>query len=298
MDFKQLEVFVKLYELKSFTNVAKELDVSQPTVTLHIKQLEEELDTSLLIRSTRDIKYTPNATKLYNLAKIILKQREDLIRQIKNNPQNNLMLGVSTIPAAYILPKLLDLAKKEEFSFSIKASEANSKEIINKVADSEVDLGIVGMKDDNDRCIFMELVKDDFLFIAPPTEYYINLRDSSPTMKMLASEPLIFREAGSGVRKTTEDILKSGGVDPEEIVPVAELSSVEAIKQLVMKGIGTSIISSLTVQSEIDKGEIVGIPIDVKYHTRSLYLVWNKNRYQNDSMQKVITLLTDNFTIK
>lgn len=298
MEFKQLEVFVKLYELKSFTNVAKELDISQPTVTLHIKQLEEELDTSLLIRSTRDIKYTPNATKLYNLAKVILKQREDLIRQIKNNPQNNLMLGVSTIPAAYILPQLLDLAKKEELSFSIKATEANSKEIINKVSESVVDLGIVGMKDDNDRCTFMELVKDDFIFIAPPTEYYKKLKESSPSMKKLASEPLIIREAGSGVRKTTEDILRAGGVEPEEILPVAELSSVEAIKQLVMKGIGTSIISSLTVQEEIEKGEIVGIPIDVKDHTRSLYLVWNKNRYQNDSMQKVISILKDNFTIK
>ena len=107
MEFKHLEVFVKLVENLSFSAAAEELNISQPTVSLHIKQLEEELDTPLFIRSTRELKITEEGTILYREAKDLLQQRSTLIDRFINPNRKILRLGSSTIPTGYILPFVL-----------------------------------------------------------------------------------------------------------------------------------------------------------------------------------------------
>lgn len=295
MEFKQLEVFVKLYEISSFSQVAKDLNISQPTVSLHLKQLEEELDTPLFVRTTRELKPTKEAARLYKLAVDLIKSRDRLTEQFKEFPPNGISLGVSTIPATYLLPDFLGQLFKESPAIFIRATEANSKDIIEKVAKSEVDLGIVGMKLPNDQCEFHELVVDDFVFIAPANPYYEELKKTKPNLKRLAKEPLIMRESGSGVKHTMEDILRSGGIDPGSLHPVAIMQGIEAIKQLVIKGYGTSFISALAVKNELARGEIISIPITGKEHSRYIYLVWNKNSYQSEVLRDLISRITEYF---
>ena len=193
MEFKHLEVFVKLVEMVSFSLAAEELHISQPTVSLHIKQLEEELNTPLFIRSTRELKITEEGSSLYQEAKDLLRQRENLIGRFRNPHQKVLRIGASTIPAGYIIPAILTAFQQAHSDILIQVEEQNSSETIKRVSSRKVDAGIVGMKTEDENCEFKAIYNDEFVFITPNTPYYRELQQSNASLKQLAKEPLIMR---------------------------------------------------------------------------------------------------------
>ena len=106
MDFKQLKSLVEVVECRSFTKAAERLYISQPTVSAHIRQLEEELQSRLVIRTTKSIEITPRGLEAYDCARSILELRENLLRRWADDGEQMIQLGASTIPSAYILPEL------------------------------------------------------------------------------------------------------------------------------------------------------------------------------------------------
>ena len=107
MEFKQLQSFVAVVHYDSFTKAAEKLYLSQPTISTHIRLLEEELHTQLIIRSTKSIEVTPKGRELYECACNILKQRDNLITNWEEEDRKIIYVGTSTIPSAYILPEVL-----------------------------------------------------------------------------------------------------------------------------------------------------------------------------------------------
>ena len=107
MEFKQLQSFVSVVQRKSFTKAAEELYLSQPTISTHIYQLEEELHTKLILRTTKSIAITPKGMELYNYATNILELKQRMLQACSVESKRIIHLGASTIPSAYILPQLL-----------------------------------------------------------------------------------------------------------------------------------------------------------------------------------------------
>ena len=277
MEFKHLEVFIKLVENLSFSAAAEELNISQPTVSLHIKQLEEELDTPLFIRSTRELKITEEGTMLYREAKDLLQQRSSLIDRFINPSRKVLRLGSSTIPTGYILPFILGRFRKDHPNILIQVEEQNSYETIKRISTRKVDAGIVGMKTDDENCEFRPIYQDEFVFITPNIPYYRALQQTKPDLKRLAQEPLIIRESGSAVKQNTERMLNSTNISMESLHIITSINSIEVIKRLVAQGAGTSFISRIAVDDMINRGELLAFSLEnVPYHYRDLYLVWNK----------------------
>ena len=120
MEFKQLEIFIKLVENLSFSTAATDLNISQPTVSLTLKQLEEELDTPLFLRSTRELKLTEAGNKLYGEAKAILAERDKIIDKFIHPERKVITIGASTIPAGYLLPSIVREFKKKHPDVYIK----------------------------------------------------------------------------------------------------------------------------------------------------------------------------------
>ena len=277
MEFKHLEVFVKLVENLSFSAAAEELNISQPTVSLHIKQLEEELDTPLFIRSTRELKITEEGTILYREAKDLLQQRSTLIDRFINPNRKILRLGSSTIPTGYILPFVLSRFRKTHPNILIQVEEQNSYETIKRISARKVDAGIVGMKTDDENCEFKPIYQDEFVFITPNIPYYRALQQTQPNLKRLAQEPLIVRESGSAVKQNMELMLNAAHIAPESLHIITSINNIDVIKRLVAQGVGTSFISKIAVNDMIDRGELLAFSLeDVPHRYRDLYLVWNK----------------------
>lgn len=277
MEFKHLEVFVKLVENLSFSTAAEELNISQPTVSLHIKQLEEELDTPLFIRSTRELKITEEGTILYREAKDLLQQRSSLIDRFINPSRKILRLGSSTIPTGYILPFVLSRFRKDHPNILIQIEEQNSYETIKRISARKVDAGIVGMKPDDENCEFQPIYQDEFVFITPNIPYYQALLKTQPDLKRLAQEPLIVRESGSAVKQNMELMLNSANIPIESLHIITAINNIEVIKRLVAQGAGTSFISKISVDDMIKRNELLAFSLEnVPHRYRDLYLVWNK----------------------
>jgi DNA-binding transcriptional LysR family regulator len=107
MEFKQLQSFVEVVRNRSFTKASQELFISQPTVSMHISQLESELGVRLIIRTTKSIEVTDLGRKLYEYAVNLLAMRDRMIANCSLQNRRILSLGASTIPSAYVLPRVL-----------------------------------------------------------------------------------------------------------------------------------------------------------------------------------------------
>ncbi|MDO4792672.1 MAG: selenium metabolism-associated LysR family transcriptional regulator [Filifactor alocis] len=296
MEFKELEVFVALVELKSFSKAAKALNLSQPTVSIHIKNLEEELDTVLFVRSTRDMKITDEALLLYKEAKELILKKNQMMEYFTRLRRKEVVVGVSTISATYLLPHLMGNFYKKNPDISIKVEEKNSRDTINSIADKRVDIGIVGMKTEEENCCFFPIYKDEFVFVAPNTPYYRDLKESDPSIQTLAKEPFIVRESGSGVKKHMEMIMKSCGVKIQDINIVASINDVEVMKRLVVEGIGVSFLSKIAVKNLVEEGKLVEIPLgNAEQRYRHLYLVWNDKMNMPSYIKEFLNFIKDRY---
>ena len=217
-----------------------------------------------------------------------------------NEKRQVIRLGVSTIPAGYVLPTLISQIRRDMPFVVIKGIESNSRGIIEKVRENLIDVGIVGMKGNCDDCEFIPIYKDEIVFIAPNTPYYTDLQQQQATLLELIKEPLIIRESGSGIKKNMDMIIQEAGADVDKLNVVSSINDIEVVKKLVMAGVGTSFVSLISVIDQIRKKELITIPLEGAEHRyRYLYLTWNRNLTQpahiREFTQHVIKIAKQDF---
>lgn len=202
MDFKQLQSFVTVVQEESFTQAAGKLFVSQSTVSTHIHQLESELNTKLILRTTKSLQITPKGRELYEYALNILELKERMIQACSIESRRIIHLGASTIPSAYILPQLLaDFGKLHQDIYFI-IHQSDSQGIINGLKDGLFNLGFIGMNcEDSDFCC-QPFCRDRMVVITPVNEHFLQYKQQKENvLPELLREPLILREKGSGSKK-------------------------------------------------------------------------------------------------
>jgi len=144
MDIRQLEAFVYTVKYQSFSQAAQKLYLSQPTVSAHIRSLEQEFHTQLLKRTTKTLSVTPAGMKLYQYASEILTLQQKAVLELSNEGTNKLQIGVSSVPSLYVLPELLAVYHDEFPDVTFHTTCGDSLEIIHKIDDGTCDLGLVG----------------------------------------------------------------------------------------------------------------------------------------------------------
>lgn len=294
MDIRALEVFCKIVELKSFSKAAEAVYLTQPTVSGHIKNLEEFLGLRLLDRLGREVVPTKAGELLYRYAKQVLALRSQAIQAIegyKGSLKGHLLIGGSNIPGEYILPALLAQFKARYPDISIALKIAGSREIVRGVLEGVYEMGAVGAKFDDGQLIYLRLVEDELILAVPAGHpwagrHAVSLRD-------FLEEPIILREAGSGSRKVFEEALLAQGVDPIALRVVAELGSTEAIRQAVKGGAGISVISRRAIQEDLERGTLATVPLQGAKLTRDFYVVYHKHRSKSPLCEAFMTFLLD-----
>lgn len=255
MNLRALEAFCAVYEEGSFTAAARRLGLAQPTVSSHVRSLEEELETTLFDRGPRESQPTRVAHLLHRHARRILdlagEMTEDLDRFL-HGLQGHLQVGASTIPGEYWLPGRIrpfhELYPKIEVAVEIHDTRA----VIRRVLDGRVEIGVVGARMEDERLIFRELVADRLVVVAPTGSDWSGRGEV--TLDELREAPFVLRERGSGTRHRFEEALGGAGVAPSELRVAAELGSTTAVKEAVKAGLGLSVLSSLAVRSDVEAG--------------------------------------------
>ncbi len=275
MDFKQLRSFVAVADCGSFTLAAARLYTSQPTVSAHIRQLEEELQQRLFLRTTKSLSITPRGRELYDYAVQVLSLQDRLLSGWQQQ-SHIISLSVSTIPSAYILPELLPRfsALCPDVLFDIH--QTDSAGVLRALRSGLCDLGLAGMSCAEDSLVFTPFYHDAMVLIAPNTPEFSAARaDSTPIDVLLRTHPLLLREAGSGSQKCVDDYFQFLGLAPDALRVTARLNDQESIKNLVAAGLGLAIVSEKAIEREQTRGDLLVFPLQGAA-VRSLYLVQHK----------------------
>jgi len=279
MDIHRLEVFCKLVELQSFTKAADAVCLTQPTVSEHIRSLEEMLGEKLVDRLGREVLPTPAGKILYQYARNIIQLRNEAVQALdkfKGNLSGRLLIGASTIPGTYILPGLIGSFKAAHPSIQITLKISSSTEIAEKVMDGSLEAGMVGARLDDPRIELEEIFSDELVLTLYPG--HIWARRQSIELGELAGEHFIFREKGSGTRMVMNQALQAHGFDTSRLYAVAEMGSTEAVRQGIKARIGISILSSKAVAEDLERGSLVAVPLNGIRLSRPFYLAQRKNR--------------------
>lgn len=292
MEMRRIEVFCKVVELGSFTKAADALLLSQPTVSEHIRNLEEVLGEKLLDRLGREVLPTPAGKLFYTYARTIVQTKQEAIQALelfKGNLSGHLVLGASTIPGTYLLPVLAAGFKVANPAVQITIRIADSRQIGEDVVKGDLEAGVVGSLLSERRLVFEELFSDELVLAFPPGHRWS--KASTIKLEDLAREPFILRERGSGTRAVMSRILEEHGFDPSRLDVVAEMGSTEAVRQGIKAGIGVSILSRYAVAEDCEHGLLGCSHIKNVNFVRPLYLTQRRGRQGSPLCQAFIAHL-------
>ena len=279
MDLRQLEIFVKVAELRSFSKAAEALYLTQPTVSEHIRTLEDDVGVRLLDRLGRGAAVTKAGELLLGYAKRMLAlQREarQAMDSFQGKMSGELLVGASTIPGEYILPALIGRFKEKYPEISITLLIGDSQAVMDWVLEGRAELGVVGARLSQRGLEYRELMPDEVV-VAVPTSHPWNGR-KQVTLDELRAEPLLIRERGSGTRAALEAALAEANTDLGAFRIVGEMGSTQAIKQAVRAGVGVSLLSKRAVEEECRSGVVWCLRVKDLKVARAFYLVIHKDR--------------------
>ena len=274
MEFRQLEAFVSVVKYRSFTKAAEKNFVSQPTISSHIRALEEELQEQLLVRSTRTVQPTPRGQELYEYALDILKIRSRMMENVRQHRDQIIHIGASTIPSAYVLPEILLQYRKSKPGVRFSVYQNDSQGILSKLRDGVCDLGVIGMQPDEEEFACSRLCKDHMVIVTPYNDYFLELKEQaeSPIRELLRC-PIILREEGSGSQRIAESFLDGIGVEEEDLDVVLRINDQQAVKNLVAGGFAISIMSRRAVGTAQQDRQLLVFSLPEELSSRYFYLV-------------------------
>ena len=278
MEFKQLEAFVAVVDYGSFSEAARKLYLTQPTISTHIRSLEEELNTRLIIRTTKKLTITPKGYQLYDSAVRMLDIRNNLFENFTGSKKQIIDLAASTIPSSYLLPELMAGFGRMYPDVYFHSWQTDSAGAISRVLDGSVDLALTGQNTGDDSCIFIPFCQDDMVIATPVNDHYLQLKERPVTFSDFLKDPIIIRERGSGTKKEMDIFLENAGIEPSSLNVVARMNDLESIKKSIVNGLGISILSARSAVDLKKTKQILLFPLEGTAHKRSFYIVCSKNR--------------------
>jgi Transcriptional regulator len=297
MNLKQLEAFVKVVETGSFSKAAKELYLTQPTVSAHISALERELKTRLFIRNTKEVTMSEAGQDLYKYARQMFELEcqiaEHFNVQKRDSANHCITIAASTIPAQYLLPDVLMVFKNRYPEEQFKLIEADSSEVVTQIVDGMADVGFTGTVLEKKHCRYIPFYKDKLSIITPNETRYQALQEEKGDISWLKEERLILREEGSGTRKEAQKQLRKAGIDMGALDVIASIDNQETIKRSVRQGMGVSILSRLATKEEVQDGHILEFMIPESDEGRDINFVYNKNTPLTANVERFIKVIKE-----
>jgi DNA-binding transcriptional LysR family regulator len=288
MNLNLYKTYVKVVETQNLSRTAEEIGLSQPAVTKQIQALEDMFGVLLLERSGRRLKTTEAGETLYQCARDIIKamdKTEKAMEEVSESRRGTLCIGASTIPGQYILPAFIKHFKDRFPNVTISMDIADTEKIFNRIADRELDVGVVGGWINNRKVDGFVWLEDDLVVIVPSdhrlaTREYVELPD-------LLGEKWIMREKGSGTRRAIEDILNAQGIKREELDICLEAGSTGAVLAAVESGMGISIISQWALKPSESRSGLACIKFSSQ-GSRHFYIIYP---HQKSRRKTVINFL-------
>jgi DNA-binding transcriptional LysR family regulator len=278
MDTRQLAAFVAVVERKSFSQAAERLGVTQPAVSLQVRSLEKRLGQQLLDRSGRRVEPTEAGLRLYRGAQRLLALEEQLLEDVGQEDttlRGTLEIGASTGPGGTVVPVLLCEFQRTHPEVAVHLEVSDTQRVVDRVADREVELGVVGAARRHRSVEFEPFFNDEVVLVCPPEHRFAG---RTVTLEELREEPLIVMQEGAGVRQVIEDELRAAGTRLRDLDVHLELGLQESVKSAVEAGYGVTFISKNAVESELAAGTLASARVKGLEPSREISLVRGAGR--------------------
>ncbi len=291
MNLQNLRVFLKVAELEHITRASEELGLSQPAVTKTMQSLEHEIGLDLVERQGRRIALTHAGRMLQGYARQLFaleREMEEALNTLRDTDAGEVTLAVNTTTGVYLLPPIVARFRKRYPYVALHISILNSQEIVEETLNWNLDLGLV----EGDPARLSSELKvevfsyDELVLVVAPRHHWNKL--SAVTPQVLADGELLLREQGSGIREAIEHALQAHGM---KIHPLLTLTDNEAIKQMVMSGVGAAMVSHLTAKRELATGDLVRLPVVGLDLRPQLSLIRRADKQLSRSAQAFYTFL-------
>src|SRR5512146_2301676 len=279
MDTRQLAAFCAVVERKSFSQAAERLGVTQPAVSLQIRSLEQRLGRRLLDRSGRRVEPTEAGLRLYASAQRVLAAEESLLEELDAGEDGlvsgTLELGASTGPGGTVVPILLCELQQQHPGLRVRLSVSDTQTVVDRVADRELELGIVGAGRMHRGVVFDPFFEDEVVLACPAGHRFAG---KTITLDQLRGEPLIVMQEGAGVRQVIEDELRKAGARLRDLEPRLELGLQESVKAAVVAGHGVTFISRAAIATDLAAGTLATARVKGLDPARDISLVRSAGR--------------------
>lgn len=289
MDFKQLEVFVSVVKHESFSKAARELFLTQPTVSAHIQNLEKELGTILVNRSNKSITLTKSGEILYDHAIYILNNCKKAIYDIKEYSgkiEGLIDIACSSVPETYILPDFMKNFSSEYPDVKFSISHYDSQYAISEILNERINFGLVGSRPSNTQIESIDLINDELVLISP-LDLDINHTNGYIDVNELYKLNFIMRKEGSGTRNLILNTLSKNNFAVDKLKILSHVESNESIKEMVRLGLGVSFVSYISVIDYLNSKKLNFYRIKDINFERKFYFIYSK--------KKTFTPLEDKF---
>ncbi len=291
MNLQNLRVFLKVAELEHITHASEELGLSQPAVTKTIQSLEHEIGLELVERQGRRIALTYPGRMLQGYARQLFaleREMEEALNTLRDVEGGEVTLAANTTTGVYLLPPIVARFRMRYPQVALNISILNSHEIVEEILNWNLDLGLVGSDPLNlPAGLHVEVFSyDELILVVSPNHDWNKLSVLHP--RILADGELLLREQGSGIREIIEYALQTHGV---KVQPLLTLTDNEAIKQMVMSGVGAAIVSYLTVKRELANKDLVYLPVAGLDLRPQLSLIRRTDKQLSRSAQAFYTFL-------
>ncbi|MEG5266803.1 LysR family transcriptional regulator [Pseudomonas sp. JDS28PS106] len=258
LTLRQLRVFNEVCDLRSFSRAAEEMALTQPAVSLQVRQLEELVGQPLFEYVGKKLYLTEAAEALQQASRDIFGRLENLDMQLSDmqgSLQGQLKLAVES-SCKYFTPHLFAAFKRDYPEVSLNLTVANRNQIIRRLSDNRDDLVIMSMVPQDMGLEFMPFLNNPIIAVAPPD--HALCAHEQVSLKDLEPWPLLIRESGSGTRRACEEYFKEKRVHFEQTL---EVSSSEAQRECVVAGLGLALLTRHAVSQELAAGTLRELPV-------------------------------------
>lgn len=296
MNFKQAEILICINKYQNITKCGEYLGIKQPTVTFHMKNLENEMGVVLFEHNIGKVLLTDAGKALLHYAeKIVMlsKDAEDMMKSFSLNEMRTFKLGGSTVASKYILPKFLSGFKNKYPKLNISLTTSPAHIICEMVSKFELDLGIVYITEekDIDNLGFHYIDKDEMVLVYSPFSELAEYKGEI-TSEIISKQPFILHDKNSTTGTLTDRWAKENNIILNTYL---EASSTEIIKSMVINNVGISFLPFICVEEEIKTKKLLYTNLFNNSFQRNMYLVYNKERVMLPVVKEFIDYFKSSF---
>ena len=291
MNLDNLKSYYYTAKLNSFTKAAEHLNITQPSVTRQVQDLQEKIALTLINKTGKTFVLTDAGEMIYQMAESIFETESRIEEQIidyKRQKRGNIVINSINSFSSYYLPDFMPMFIKAYPDIRVSVYALPNEYIVQAAVRFESDFGIVSHKVKNPKIISREIFNEKFVLIASPDSFLAKKDKIDP--RDLDQLPMVLFEKGSGTMDTVESFSRRYRIN---FRTVCVLSDSEAVKNMVKHKAGYAFISRKVVEREVKTGELTELHIDDSLLTRKYYMIYHKDKYFSDNLRKFTDIMLE-----